>query len=49
MSLKRAVWTIIWRMIVTLQTERLRKVERLRGFLDGNEEVDFEPRNCDEA
>ena len=48
-SLKRSVWTIIRRMIVTLQTERLQTVEQIRGFLDGNGEVDFRPLDRDEA
>ena len=48
-SLKRSVWTIIRRMIVTLQTERLRTVEQIRGFLDGNGEVDLTPLDRDEA
>ena len=34
---------------MTLQTERLRTVEQIRGFLDGNGEVDFRPLNRDEA
>ena len=49
MSLKRSVRTIIRRMIVTLQTERLHTVEQIRGFLDGNGEVDFRPLDRDEA
>ncbi len=34
---------------MTLQTERLHTVEQLRGFLDGNGEVDFRPLDRDEA
>jgi len=34
---------------VTLQTERLHTVEQIRGFLDGNGEVDFRPLDRDEA
>ena len=34
---------------MTLETERLRTVEQIRGFLDGNGEVDFRPRDRDEA
>ena len=34
---------------MTLQTERLRTVEQIRGFLDGNGEVDFRPLDRDEA
>ena len=49
MSLKRGVWTIIRRMIVTLQTERLRTVEQIRAFLEGNVEVDFRPEGRDAA
>ena len=49
MSLKRSVRTIIGRMIVTLQTERLQTVEQIRGFLDGNGEVGFTPLDRDEA
>ena len=49
MSLKRSVRTIIRRMIVTLQTERLHTVEQIRGFLDGNGEVDFRPLDRDEV
>ena len=49
MSLKGSVRTIIRRMIVTLQTERLHTVEQIRGFLDGNGEVDFRPLDRDEA
>ena len=48
-SLERSVRTIIRRMIVTLQTERLQTVEQIRGFLDGNGEVDFRPLDRDEA
>ena len=29
-------------MIVTLQTERIRTLEEVRTFVDGNEPVDFE-------
>lgn len=35
-------------MIVTLQTERLRTVEQIRGFLEGNGEVGFRPLNREE-
>ena len=48
-SLKRSVRTIIRRMIVTLQTERLQTVEQIRGFLDGNGEVGFASLDRDEA
>ena len=48
-SLKRSVRTIIRRMIVTLQTERLHTVEQIRGFLDGNREVGFRSLDRDEA
>ena len=34
---------------MTLQTERLHTVEQIRGFLDGNGEVDFRPLDRDEA
>ena len=34
---------------MTLQTERLQTVEQIRGFLDGNGEVDFRPLDRDEA
>ena len=34
---------------MTLQTERLRTVEQIRGFLDGNGEVGFTPLDRDEA
>lgn len=34
---------------MTLQTERLRTVEQIQDFLDGNGEVDFRPRDRDEA
>ena len=34
---------------MTLQTERLRMVEQITGFLDGNGEVDFRPLDRDEA
>ena len=34
---------------MTLRTERLHTVEQLRGFLDGNGEVDFKPLDRDEA
>ncbi len=43
MSLKCGVWTIIPRMIVMLQTERLHTVEQIRAFLEGIVEVDFKP------
>ncbi len=34
---------------MTLGTERLRTVEQIRDFLDGNGEVEFRPRDRDEA
>ena len=34
---------------MTLQTERLRTVERIRAFLEGNVEVDFRPERWDAA
>ena len=34
---------------MTLQTERLRTVEQLEGFLDGNVEVDFKPEGREAA
>ena len=34
---------------MTLQTERLHTVEQIRGFLDGNGEMDFGPLHRDEA
>jgi len=43
MSLKGVVWTVIGRMIVTMQPERLRTVEQIQAFLDGSAEVDFNP------
>ena len=36
-------------MIVDIQTRRLRTTEQLRAFVEGNEAVDFRPRNRDEA
>ncbi len=49
MSLEVPVWTIIRRMIVTLQTERLRTVEQIEAFLGGNAEVDFKPEGREAA
>ena len=49
MSLDVPVWTIIRRMIVTLQTERLRTVEQIEVFLGGNAEVDFKPEGREAA
>ena len=36
-------------MIVDIRTRRLRTTEQLRAFVEGNEAVDFRPRNRDEA
>ena len=36
-------------MIVDIQTRRLRTIGQLRAFVEGNEAVDFEPRDRDEA
>ena len=36
-------------MIVDIQTRRLRTIGQLRAFVEGNEAVDFQPRNRDEA
>ena len=36
-------------MIVDIQTRRLRTIEQLRAFAEGNEAVDFRPRDRDEA
>ena len=49
MSLDVPVWTIIRRMIVTLQSERLRTVEQIEAFLGGNAEVDFKPEGREVA
>ena len=49
MSLDVLVWTIIRRMIVTLQTERLRTVEQIEAFLGGNAEVEFKPEGREAA
>ena len=49
MSLNGWLSTTIGRMIVTLQTERLRTVEQIRGFLDGSGEVGFRPADREEA
>ena len=34
-----------WRMIVTLQTERLRTMEQVRAFVEGSEPVDYKPED----
>ena len=36
-------------MIVDIQTRRLRTIGQLRAFVEGNEAVDFQPRDRDEA
>ena len=36
-------------MIVDIQTRRLRTIGQLRAFVEGNEAVDFQPENRDEA
>ena len=36
-------------MIVTLQTRRLRTIEQVRGFVEGNEGVDYEHRDRESA
>ena len=36
-------------MIVDIQTRRLRTIEQLRAFVEGNEAVDFQPRDRGEA
>ena len=36
-------------MIVDIQTRRLRTIEQLRAFVEGNEAVDFRPRDRGEA
>ena len=36
-------------MIVDIQTRRLRTIGQLRAFVEGNEAVDFEPRDREEA
>ena len=36
-------------MIVDIQTRRPRTIEQLRAFAEGNEAVDFQPRDRDEA
>ena len=36
-------------MIVDIQTRRLRTIEQLRALVEGNEEVDFQPRDRNEA
>ena len=36
-------------MIVDIQTRRLRTIGQLRAFVEGNEAVDFQPKNRDEA
>lgn len=44
-----SVRMIIRKMIVTLQAERLRTVEQIRAFLEGNAKVDFRPADRDAA
>ena len=36
-------------MIVDIQTRRLRTIGQLRAFVGGNEALDFQPRDRDEA
>ena len=36
-------------MIVTLQTERINTVDQINAFLEGNELVDYLPRERDDA
>ena len=36
-------------MIVDIETRRLRTIAQLRAFVEGNEAVDFQPRDRDEA
>ena len=36
-------------MIVDIRTRRLRTIGQLRAFVEGNETVDFQPRDRDEA
>ena len=36
-------------MIVDIRTRRLRTIWQLRAFVEGNERVDFQPRDRDEA
>ena len=36
-------------MIVDIQTRRLRTIGQLRAFVEGNEAIDFQPRDRDEA
>ena len=36
-------------MIVDIQTRRLRTIGQLRAFVEGNEAVDFQPEDRDEA
>ena len=38
-----------FRMIVDIQTRRLRTIEQLRAFVEGNEAVDFQSRDRGEA